>query len=132
MFQTVKTLLNQNAQILPSSETTNDLCAKFASFFNDKVQKIRDSLDENDQCADTQSRSVDILENHVNHVNHVLRDFNQVSENDVHKLISDSATKSCTLDVMPTWLMKEYIATLIPTVTYINFTYYWYFPQSFW
>ena len=76
VFPTVKTLLNQNTQILPSSETTYDLCAKFASFFNDKVQKIRDSLDENEQCVDTQSRPVDILENHVNHVNHVLSDFN--------------------------------------------------------
>ena len=46
-FKTLGVLLNKNGKILPTIDTPNNLCNKFAEFFNEKVARIRRSI-END------------------------------------------------------------------------------------
>ena len=43
--------------------------------------------------------------------------FTQVSEDEVRKIISSSPTKSCLLDPWPTFLMKDCIDILLPSIT---------------
>ena len=43
--------------------------------------------------------------------------FRQVSEDDVDKIIKSSQTKSCLLDPWPTFLIKECIGILLPSLT---------------
>jgi hypothetical protein len=46
-------------------------------------------------------------------------DFDQVTEEVVEKLIKASATKSCLLDPLPTWYLKENISVFVPIITNI-------------
>ena len=47
----------------------------------------------------------------------ILNSFDSVSEDDVRKVISDSPTKSCLLDPIPTFLLKECLDILLPSIT---------------
>ena len=48
-----------------------------------------------------------------------LRSFHPVTEDDIRKLISSSASKSSILDPIPIYLLKEFLDTLLPTITRI-------------
>ena len=50
-----------------------------------------------------------------------LRTFNNITENDLQKLITQGNSKSCALDPMPTSLIKELLPVLLPTIhTIVN------------
>ena len=46
--------------------------------------------------------------------------FRQLSKAEVRGLIMSSPMKSCTLDLVPTFLMKEFVDVLLPYVTVTN------------
>ena len=48
---------------------------------------------------------------------HPLNEFAQLSISDVELLIKDSPTKACSLDLIPTWLVKEFVHHLVPFFT---------------
>ncbi len=48
-----------------------------------------------------------------------LLDFHPVSMADVEKIIKRSSTKSCSLDPIPTWLLKYCLTVLLPMITNI-------------
>ncbi len=48
-----------------------------------------------------------------------LNTFNTATSEEVSKIISRSASKSCELDPLPTWLLKEHIYILLPVITTI-------------
>ena len=50
-------------------------------------------------------------------VQNKLVEFTPVTQNEVRKLISALPCKSCELDSIPTWLLKECLDELIPPVT---------------
>ena len=43
--------------------------------------------------------------------------FNEVSENEVLKINKNSPTKSCLLDPVPTFLLKDYVKILLLSIT---------------
>ena len=102
---------NKHDPLFPTDVPLSDLPNNFSSFFTEKVEKIRESL----PCTE----SADYLDTPFSGV--ILDDFNTVSESDVIKIISESASKSCELDSLPTPLLKECISDLIPHITnFIN------------
>ena len=52
-------------------------------------------------------------------VNVTLAKFTPVTHDDVEKCIKGAATKSCVLDVLPTWLLKENMSVFIPVIAQI-------------
>ena len=46
-----------------------------------------------------------------------LPSFNEVSEDEVLKIIKNSPTKSCLLDPVPTFLLKDCVEILLPSIT---------------
>ncbi len=48
-----------------------------------------------------------------------LSDFHSVSEADVQKIIQRSSAKSCILDPIPRWLLKDCLTVLLPMITNI-------------
>ena len=76
----------------------------FANYFKCKVAKIYEDL--NVEVARTGSVNLDMYSHNVSSVCE-LSVYDQVSEEDVTSLIQGSATKSCLLDPIPTWLLKE-------------------------
>ena len=43
--------------------------------------------------------------------------FNEVSENEVLKIIKNSPTKLCLFDPVPTFLLKHFVEILLPSIT---------------
>ena len=76
------------------------------------IQNIRrdlqtDQMHRIDQDIDTSS------------VNIPLERFTHTSEDEVKTLIMKSPSKSCSLDLMPTWLLKLHVSELLPIITAI-------------
>ena len=92
-----KTLNKVSDAALPSHESEKSLADQFASFFSNKIKKIRDNFGsigtENDIHPPSDPPKINI--------------FRQVSEDVVDKIIKTSPTKSCLLDPLPTSLLRN-------------------------
>ena len=90
---------------LPPHKSEKSLANKFASFFHQKI-RIRDMF--------TASSTV-VIPPICTPTN--LPRFNEVSENEVLKIIKNSPTKSYLLDPVPTFLLKYCVEILLPSIT---------------
>ena len=88
---------------LPPHQLDKSLADHFASYFNEKILKIRNSFVSS--AGDTILRPP------------VFSAFSPVTEDEISKIISNSPTKSCLLDPWPTFLVKECSDILLPSIT---------------
>ena len=86
-----------------------ELANRFGSYFYSKIEKICEKLDSTDILPLT----VSVPEACCSSFSH----FTGVSEEDVCKVIMESASKSCRLDPIPTWLLKKLLDVLLPHIT---------------
>jgi len=114
VFKKVNGLLNKNTKALPVHDSAQDLSNDFATFFYNKVKEIYQGLGVGDDsgCYGHVSLSQRL-------VPCALAEFDLLSEDDVLKAISKAPTKSCTLDPVPTWFLKQNIQTFVPIITCI-------------
>ena len=84
-----------------------ELAEEFASFFINKIKKIREALDSGPKFKPTQHRSSKSFVN-----------FTKLAEDEVEKIMS-MPTKSCKFDVLPTKVLKDIITPLLPLLTKI-------------
>ena len=118
MYATLHLLLGSSKKVLPYCDDQTDLANKFAGFFDDKISKIRTVLDEREQGLQT-SGIVQSMDKHQCETG--FSTFVDVSPSDIKMIISKSANKFCSLDPMPTWLVKDNIEVLVsPFVSLIN------------
>ena len=105
-------LFGKSENPLPDHDNIAELVDRFADYFNDKIQVIRDDIAKvlNDS-EPPELQSPDI--------NEFLSVLSPASEEEVHRLIKRSATKSCDLDPLPTWLLKLCLEELLPVITHI-------------
>ena len=78
----------------------------FASFFSNKISKIRNTFP-------TSGSSNDVPDS----VPPAFNAFMPVTEDEVHKCICESPTKSCSLDPIPTFLLKDCLDILLSSIT---------------
>ena len=108
LWRELNKVLNRTPSVtLPVHRSEKSLADKFASFFNEKIAKIRDSFDPSDTKFTT----------HPPYDPPSLTTFAQVSVNEVKKIILASPTKSCLLDPLPTFLVKDCLDVLLPSIT---------------
>ena len=113
LFKCVNGLFgNKKSTVLPKHDCAKDLCNKMASFFRDKIQHIHNSLAEVQSDtfqldADEEFQSSDLC----------FEDFSPVTEEELDKIIKQCANKSCSLDPIPTQLVKECLDFLLPFFT---------------
>ena len=109
VFQLANKLLHRN-QVSPLPESVSDdhLANQFSDFFTEKIKKIRDGFTLVDDW------SCEPLKTH-----HQLTTFANVTEEEIGKILSDSPTKSCELDPIPTSLLKKCAGVLVPVITVI-------------
>jgi hypothetical protein len=98
-FKLIKSLSDTHKeQPLPSDRDAETLVKDFSDFFRTKIKKIQDSLDVplsgNALLMDTRCESN-------------LTMFSIQSVDDMGKLLKGMPTKTCSLDPLPTWLLKE-------------------------
>ncbi|XP_072021265.1 uncharacterized protein [Amphiura filiformis] len=117
MFVTLNKLLNNVTKQLPDFDNLNEMCNSFARFFVEKVSKIRQDLD-SVPSALPDCKPLEYCQNLLSK-NVSLSSFNQVTVEEVCKIISSMPLKSCALDTIPLWLFKENVELLCKPLTSI-------------
>ena len=92
---------------LPTCESSKSLADRFATFFLNKIMKICESFSSSESCNMV----------HPSFDPPKLTVFTQVTQDEIGKIISKSPTKSCLLDPLPTFLIKECSDILLPSIT---------------
>ena len=114
LFSIVKSLLGtDHDQPLPTCESNRQLANNFASYFVNKVMKIRSELDTNSISSSGPYN----LEEPSSTAS--LRSFELCSEEHVYHLIGSSTVKSSELDPIPAHLFKSYLGEIVPVITKI-------------
>ena len=80
----------------------DEIADKFAVFFTDKVAKIRSDLDKKTPSIwnEDAHTAIELKDN-------ILNQFQPASVEEVKKIIMNSPSKSCSLDPLPTNLLKR-------------------------
>ena len=118
MYATMNQLLNSDTKQLPDYDTVTEMCNSFAKFFNEKVSKIRKVFDNNCDPASNNTRPREYCMNHQSK-KASLSAFCYVTVDDVSKLIMSMPSKSCVLDILPMWLLKENMEVVTKPITSI-------------
>ena len=92
---------------MPPGKMDDQLAEEFAKFFMQKIKAIQDGL-EHHSLYTPRDTGIPRLET-----------FKQVLESNVKWVISKMKTKSCELDVLPTFKLKELIEDFLPVITRI-------------
>ena len=91
---------------LPISNCDGDLTTHFSTFFRDKTEKI---------CANMPHIEEEIqIENPP--ATSTLSSFKCVSTEEVKRIITSGPSKSCSLDPVPTWLLKKSLDDVLPAI----------------
>ena len=102
-----KVLHRSHSTTLPTCESSKSLPDRFVTFFSNEIIQICESFSSSESC--------DMV--HPPFDPPKLTVFTQVTQDDIGKIISKSPTKSCLLDPLPTFLIKECIDILLPSIT---------------
>lgn len=90
---------------MPVSQSESQLADIFSQFFMDKIKLIQDSLDDVQEYSpgprDTPGLSA----------------FKSYREAEMHMIIMSMRSKSCELDSMPTYLLKDVLSVVLPIIT---------------
>ena len=97
--------------VYPAHDNREDLCNRFADFFEDRIKSIRQDLEELRESCPQMDDSYQCKS--------TFSEFSALSEDKVDKLIRSSATKSCPLDPVPTPVVKTCLSVLLPCFTRI-------------
>ena len=114
-FQVLNSLTKSNDQKLPAHENDNIMCVAFAKFFDEKVHKIIDFT----RTRVTAESVVLPLLPPSPPVRSPLNDLCPTDKGELQKIIEARPSKSCSLDVLPTWLLKTTLPATLPTVVRI-------------
>ena len=113
LFKLTNSLMGKNGEtILPTHSCDKTLADQFLSFFHNKIDNIRTGL-----CAMVDEPLVEIPDQSFNGVQ--LNCFSSVTLQEIRHIILKAPSKSCELDPLPSWLLKECVDELSPIVTSI-------------
>jgi exonuclease III len=112
VWNTVNKFLHRSsAPVLPTSDSPISLSKSFAKFFSDKIQKLHTALLSN-LCHTSPHFPPPVTPPNFS-------SFSSLTVEEVSKLLSQSANTNCDLDPIPTSLLKQCSAVLLPTITKI-------------
>ena len=107
LWQSLRKVLHHTSEtVLPAHSSDKSLADMFASFFSNKISKIRDTFATSGSFNDAPES-----------VPPAFNAFMPVTEDEVYKCISESPTKSCSLDPIPTFLLKDCLDILLSSIT---------------
>ena len=112
LFGIVKSLMHKKNNLpLPVHDSPAQLAKKFGAFFMDMIARIRSTLDAKRPGAAQPAQ-------HLGGVP-VLDTFVPATVSEVTKVIKAAPSKSCCLDPLPTWLLKDCLGLLAPVISSI-------------
>ena len=109
LFSLITNLTNKpEPQKWPTHNTKEELAEDFATFFQNKILKIRELFNGTEQYEATTDQSVPLL-----------RRFAPLTEKQVSLIIKQMKSKTCELDDIPTKILKKILPTVCPLITRI-------------
>ena len=120
LFRVAKSLLGwKNAVDLPSNISESSMPSVFNDFFINKILKIR-----NDIGYESLNNLFSEIQQNVHsdlsmHDGPELDCFELVTSDELKKIINNCSSSSCELDPIPTWLLKECLSDVLPSLTKI-------------
>ena len=116
LFKVLNTLLQRKTDNpLPPHTSAKDLADNFSEFFISKISKIQENLEAVVHNSNNEQQD----EQETHRCNQQFNDFKCVTEDEVQKIINQSPSKSCSLDPIPTTILKECLDILLPLITRI-------------
>ena len=113
LWQAMNSLLSRDIpKSLPSASSSSALATSFLSFFNDKIANLCSSIPPS-------ASSFDSADNSLLSPPPQFNSFNPVTEHEVRKTILSSTDSSCSLDLIPTKLLKSCINAFVPPITHL-------------
>ena len=113
-FKVCNKLLNRtNENILPTHNCGTELANRFVNYFGDKIKSIRQDLE---NLSNTPNGTINVISDFDGVP---LKEFRIVHQEEVRKIISSSPSKSCSLDPIPTSILKLCLDELTPVLTLI-------------
>ena len=95
---------------LPSG-STEELLKAFSDFFVQKIEKIRQVI------LESFPPNQDLTYVPQHQLLSTLEIFNPATEEEIEKIINASKSTSCSLDALPTTLLKKCLSVLLPVIT---------------
>lgn len=109
IWNSMNDLLGRNIpKVLPNSESLSNLASSFLEFFDDKISKLCSSIPSQFNNVLFSPPAVDVP---------VFSRFDLCTESEIRKLILCSSSATCSLDVIPTKLIKSCLDALAPPIT---------------
>ena len=116
-YSIVNNLLDKDStQKAPTGVNNKQVAETLKTFFKDKVQKIYSSIEE-EQSYNTNTLSESDSPLSSNSSNKSASAFTLFTFDDVSRIIKEMQNKSCELDPIPTWLLKNCLPQLLPSIT---------------
>ena len=111
LWKTINNLLHRSAiPSLPNLPSITSIAQQFATFFSEKVTKLNTSIPPVNQSPHFPQPP---------RTSPKLAGFRPTDISEITKLVLQSPTKQCELDPIPTFLLKQSISVLAPTITEI-------------
>ena len=125
LFKIVDSWLGRSKErSLPTHQSSANLANAFSSFYSDKVYAIKDDLIGSRARIDPTSviGSVHFLDTRTD--SDLLTEFSIVGMEELSRAITASPTKSCSLDLIPTSILKKVFFSLFqpshPSLTFLS------------
>ena len=118
LFKVVNELTNNKSENpLPEHKSSCELADRFANFFDEKITKIRTTLDSMQPHDSPQA----VLELHPTPPSPPVWDeFTPASPEEMKKIMMNSKSTTCQLDPLPTTFLKVLIDVMLPILTAIT------------
>ena len=114
LFKVIDKILHNNDEPqLPSHNSLDELVNKFADYFTEKIQSIREQITGTDAVNS-------VFDDENVFIGTKLSSLLPANEDEVRTLISRSSNKSCCLDPIPAQLIKLCMDELVPIITLIT------------
>ena len=115
LFSIVEKLLHTKTEpVLPEHISLQELADRFSKYFISKIEDIRSQI-----LASTDKSLPTNTVTKVGDNVPSFASFQPLSDSEMRKLITSSPSKSCSLDPIPTWLLKECLDGILPFLSSI-------------
>jgi hypothetical protein len=113
LYKIVDELLNRkNINVLPTFESPKAMADCFSEFFREKIARIRHELENVRSINPDSDKEIQPVVSYLEHLA-------PTTVEELTKIVMSTKSKSCSLDPIPTTLLKEHIDVLAPSLVEI-------------
>ena len=106
LYKTLNQIIGKNKEVTLPPEKDVDCANNLLNHFMDKVKKNNDNLE-----------NYELFTPPPNSSNYKLEDFNEISADEVKKIIMESKPTTCGSDPIPSTVVKHHLNILLPIIT---------------